>query len=136
MFVSLDGDLNLLYEYLIKKSLILNKLAKNMMIFKVLIIKNENITKNQKIIKSNLKVTKEDYENTNKAVVNTKKYLDYLSGIKSFFTTHFCKAQLEQILTRQTINLEKIKMYEIIKLSGKKLFNFSRFFQDKTKFKI
>jgi len=116
LFVSLDGDLNLLYEYLVKKSLILNKLAKNMTIFKVLIIKNE------KSLKPNFKVTKEDFDNTNKAIVNTKKYLHNLSGIKRFFSTHFTKGQLEQILTRQTINLEKIKMLEIIKLSGIKIF--------------
>ena len=105
--------MNLLYDYLINKSIILQKLSKNMMISRILILKNDTNIKQEKLIKEDLKNENKNNKNLKKAIKTSYKYLEHLLGIRNYFNAYFYKTTLEKILTRQAVNLEKINLNQI-----------------------
>jgi len=113
LYISLDGDMNELYQYMIKKSFILEKLSKNLLISKVIIIRNESNIKVNKTIKDNFKINKNESEILDKTINISKKYIENLLGIRDYFNTQLNRFNLEKIITRQTLNLANIKINHI-----------------------
>jgi len=113
LYISLDGDMNELYQYVIKKSFILEKLSKNLLISKVIIIRNESNIKVNKTIKDNFKINKNESEILDKTINISKKYIENLLGIRDYFNTQLNRFNLEKIITRQTLNLANIKINHI-----------------------
>ncbi len=126
LYVSLDGDMNNLCDYLISKSFILEKLAKNLVINKIIILRNESNMNLNKSFKENVKSNKElnfNDNNTDKAINVSRKYLDNLINIRDFFNTQYHNISLEKVITRQSLNLEHISCNYISNLNGKNFYN-------------
>ncbi len=118
LYISLDGDMNELYDYMIKRSFILEKLSKNLLISKIIIIRNESSINGNKKLKDNILKNKEENENIDKGIFTCKKYLENMLRIRDYFDSRLDKINLEKIITRQTLNLEKIKLNQILTSSG------------------
>lgn len=118
LYISLDGDMNGLYEYMIKKSFILERLSKNLIISKVIIIRNESNIKVNKAIKENVKIPKSESEVLDKTISISKKYLENLLSIRDYFNDKLNDINLEKIITRLTLNLANIKLNEIESMNG------------------
>lgn len=122
LYISLDGDMNELYEYMIKKSFILERLSKNLLISKVIIIRNESNIKVHKSLKDNGKINKSESDALDKTINISRKYIENLLGIREYFNAQLKNINLERIITRQTLNLTNIKINQISNLNGNCLF--------------
>ncbi len=118
LYISLDGDMNELYEYMISKSFILERLSKNLLISKVMIIRNESNIKVNKTLKDNMKISKSETDILDKTINISKKYIESLLGIRDFFNSQLNNINLEKIITRKTLNLTNIKINQISSMNG------------------
>lgn len=114
--------MNELFENMISKSSILERLSKSLLISKVIIIRNESNIKVNKSLKDNTKISKSESDVLDKTINMSKKYIENLLGIRDFFNVQMNNINLEKIITRQTLNLANIKMHQISLLNGIYLF--------------
>jgi len=118
LYISLDGDMNELYEYIINKSFILERLSKNLLVSKVIIIRNESNIKVHKTLKDIIKVKKSESDILDKTINNTKKYIENLISIKEYFNSQLKNINLEKIITRQTMDLTNLNIHQISNMNG------------------
>lgn len=110
--------MNELYEYMTGKSLILERLSTNLLISKVIIIRNESNVKVNKTFKDNIKINKSESDILDKTINISKKYIENLLGIRDYFNAQVNNINLEKIITRQTLNLGNIKINQISSFNG------------------
>ena len=113
LYISHQGDINILYDNLISKSQVLDKLSVSMLISNIIILKNDPVTKTQKLIKSYF--GESDYEEIDKIIDQGYQFRDHLTKVKDYFDTVFQKARHEKVmlnLDRQILNLGKKKRRE------------------------
>lgn len=105
----MEGDINNLYDDLIERSVVLDKLSANLMLSNIIIIKNDPINKtNNKIIKDY--TGKKDYESIEQIITQAHKYREHFLKLKDHFDMMFSKAKHEKILhgiDRKLVNLWK-----------------------------
>lgn len=94
----MDGDINGLYDDLIERSVVLDKLSVNLLLSNIIIIKNDpiNKTNNTKLIKDY--TGKKDYESLEGIIDQAYKYRDHFLNLKDFFDKMFNKARFEKAL--------------------------------------
>ncbi len=88
--------MELLYDNLINRSAVLDKLNLNLIISNVIIIKNDPVNKSNKLIKTCN--GKRDYNTIESIISQTKKYRNQLINLKSYFDNQFKIAKDKKIL--------------------------------------
>jgi hypothetical protein len=94
LYISLGGELFNIYEYLIKKSVILETLSDNLLIADVVVIRNDPNKLQNKLVKANCLQTKELEE----ALNITKDYKNNLIKIKEYYESVFNKSFIDKVL--------------------------------------
>lgn len=87
--------MNILYDNLINRSRILDKLNINLIISNVIIIKNDPVNKSDKFIKNYN--GKKDYESIENIIVQTYKFKDRVIELKEYFNNIFDQANNKKI---------------------------------------
>ncbi len=90
-----------MYDYLISRSIVLDKLSINLLLSNIIIIKNDPVTKSNNLIKEY--TGKHDYEAIDKIIDRTYKFRDRLYQFKEYFNLVFNKGRHEKIF----LNLDK-----------------------------
>jgi hypothetical protein len=106
LYISYEGDLNILYDNLITKSVTLDKLSVNLLISNIIIIKNDPISKSNKLIKNY--IGKKDYEQIDEIIEHSYEYKDKLTELKEYFDAVFNKAKKEKVLMSMDRNFTDI----------------------------
>lgn len=88
--------MNILYDSLIDKSPILDKLSVNLLISNVIIIKNDPVNKSNKLIKNY--TGKNDYEALDNIIDQSYKYRDQVIEVKKYFDKLFNQARHQKVL--------------------------------------
>jgi hypothetical protein len=96
LYISLDGELTNINDYLIKKSPILDILSENLLITDVIIIRNDTSNKLQNKVKLNNGQV--DIKALEEAVNTTAEYKKSLAKLKEYFNSVFYKSQMDKIL--------------------------------------
>jgi hypothetical protein len=93
--------MNILYDNLINRSIILDKLSINLLISNVIIIKNDPVNKYNKLIKDYN--GKKDYETIENIIEQTSKYKEHVVNLKKYFNDVFTRAKQK----KNIINVDK-----------------------------
>lgn len=95
LYISHNGDLNILYDYLISRSVVLDKLNVNLLLSNVIIIKNDPVSKTNKLLKEY--TGKHDCDALEKIIDNTYKLRERLFQFKEYFNLVFNKSRHDKI---------------------------------------
>ena len=96
LYISHDGDINILYDELITRSIIIDKLSSNLLISNIIIIKNDPITKSNKLIKTY--TGKKDYEQIEEIVEESYNYQEQLENLKKYFDQYYEEAKRKKVI--------------------------------------
>jgi hypothetical protein len=96
LYISYQGDINILYDDLITRSIIIDKLSANLVLSNIIIIKNDPITKTNKLIKTY--TGKKDYEQIEEIVEQSYEYKEQLEKLKKYFDDNFEEAKRKKVL--------------------------------------
>jgi hypothetical protein len=88
--------MKMLYDNLVNKSRILNKLSINLLISNVIIMKNEPMAKSNKEIKNYN--GKKDYEALKNIINESYKYKEQVENLKEYFDQIFTRAKHKKIM--------------------------------------
>jgi len=116
LFISLDGDMNELFEYMIQKSIILERLSKNLVISKLIIIRNESHIKVNKLNKEKIKINKDENENLDKFINTEKKYIEKLLGFRDYLNSQLLKIDSDKKVIRESFKLAQSKNCYLFRL--------------------
>lgn len=97
-YVSLGGELNELYDTLITKSDILDKLNNHMLISNLIVVINDLSIKPIQIIKNMTKVEGKNTKKIDNDLSKCESYRNNLNGIQSYYDRLFMKARIDKCL--------------------------------------
>lgn len=98
LYVSLGGELNELYDNLITKSGILDKLNNHMLLSNLIVANNDSLLEPIQIMKNISKVNEKSIKKINDVIGKCDSYRDNLNNIKSYYDKLFLKAQIDKCL--------------------------------------
>jgi hypothetical protein len=96
LYISYQGDINILYDDLITRSIIIDRLSASLLISNIIIIKNDPITKSNKLIKTY--TGKKDYEQIEEIVEHSYQYKEQLENLKKYFDDLFEEAKRKKVM--------------------------------------
>lgn len=98
LYISVDGDLSILYDSLITESIVLDKLNMNMVLSNIIVLINDPALNPKETIGNIAKTEGKDMEKINSVLTKCEDYKSNLNQIKEYFETLFTQARIDKSL--------------------------------------